>query len=107
MMAAPLAGLLILVIPSRRKHPLPPPLSARVGILEVQRPRQLYPYRTVGEVALVLRCHRREMLQQRSLEPLGQHRHPIAIPLPTPDDNLMLREINVLDAQPERLEQPH
>src|SRR2546430_4478913 len=54
MMAAPLSGLRILIYPRRRKNPLPPPLSARVRILEIQRARQLDPPRTVGDVAFVL-----------------------------------------------------
>ena len=55
MMAAPLSGLRILIYPRRRKNPLPPPLSARVRILEIQRARQLDPPRTVSDVTLVLR----------------------------------------------------
>src|SRR2546430_10563448 len=50
MMAPPLAGPGIIVRAARWKHPLPPPLTAPLGVLRPQRPRQLSPTPTPAPI---------------------------------------------------------
>src|SRR5205823_9027936 len=107
MMAPPLAGAGIIVRATRWKHPLPPPLTSRLGVLRPQRPRQLHPARTLGHIALVPSAHLGQMAQQGTLETLGQHRHTVAVTLSAPHPDLVRGEIEVLRPQPQRLEQPH
>src|SRR5438552_11924223 len=106
MMAPPRAGAGIIVRAARWKHPLPPPLTSRLGILRPQRPRQLHPARSLGHIALVPSAHLGEMAQQGTREALGQHRHTVAVTLPAPHPDLVRRETEVLRPQPPRPEQP-
>src|SRR6266540_4373511 len=55
--AAALTGLGILIHPPRRKDPLPPPLSARIRVLQTERTGQRHPTRSSRDVALVLHPH--------------------------------------------------
>src|SRR5207237_9248648 len=83
-MSAALSGRQVLVIPRRWKNPLPPPLSAGIGILEIQGPWYFHPPRTIRNVALVLPRHLRQLLRHPSPQPLRQPCDTIAIPRPTP-----------------------
>src|SRR5947207_3193098 len=84
MMAAPLAGSAIVVHSGRRKHPLPRPLPARVGILQPQGPRELRPPRPLRQAPFVLLPHRRPLVPYRPRESLLQHPAPVPVALPSP-----------------------
>jgi len=47
-----------------------------------------------------------EMPRQRPLHRHRQHRHPVLVALAATDDDLVGREVDVLDAQPAALEHP-
>src|SRR6185503_4929829 len=95
------------VVRTRRpKHPLPPPLLSGTRILDGQRPWELHPPCPLGEIAFVLLTNRREMLQQWSLEPLGQYGHPVAITLSSAHGDLVGRQVHVLRTELQRLKQP-
>src|SRR5438034_438446 len=63
MVPAALAGRGILIGPRRGKDPLPAPLSARIGILHIERAGQLHPPRVARDVTLMLRADLGEMIE--------------------------------------------
>src|SRR5262245_26249961 len=63
MMTPALASRHVLVDPGGRKAPLPGPLSARIGILHIERARQLHPPRARLEILLVLLAHGGQVMQ--------------------------------------------
>ena len=67
--------------------------------------RQLYPAGTQTQVTLVLRTDAREMTLQRGPHDRRKNGYSVAIAFPTPHDDLIGPEVEVLDAQPRALEQ--
>jgi hypothetical protein len=92
--------------PIRRKHPLPARLEPRPRILPRERPRQIHLAVPFRQILRVQRERDRDLLPKRLHRPLRQHRQPIPPPLPIPDPQLPPLEIDVLNPQPQRLEQP-
>src|SRR6266705_6183247 len=88
---------------TRRKHPLPRPFLPRVRVLAGQRRRQLHPPRAAPEVPPMLRTHLRQMTLELRHHGLREDRHAIPIPLATSHHDLGTAEIDLLDAQSQRL----
>lgn len=94
--------------PHRRgKHPLPGPGPAGPRILQRQRVRQQHPPQPVGQILFVQRARPRKLRLQRCDQVLRQHRHPVLAALALAHDQLAARELQVLHAQAQRLQQPH
>src|SRR5438094_690600 len=98
MMTHALTGRTIPVLASRRKHPLPPPLGGRTGILASNCSRQLHPSHTGSQVPLVSGAYPRQVATERRDENLRQHRPAVAIPFPTMHYDLPAGEVEILDA---------
>jgi hypothetical protein len=47
------------------------------------------------------------MVTERPLQGGGQHRHPVLVALPGPDDHFVAVEVEVLDPEPQPLQEPH
>src|SRR5438874_12232529 len=103
MMAPTLVGGRMGVGASRREDPLPRPLAPGSRILDAQRPRELDPPRPIPQIPLVLPPDLGQMMQQRTLETLGEHGDAVAITL-APTHRDLGGKIDVLDAQAQRLE---
>ena len=96
--ATPLARHLVEVCPRSRKYPLPGPFPTSIGILSLERVRELHPSGTRGEIACVLSPNALQMAQQHGLDRDRKKGHPISVTLPTSHEDLIRREIHVLDA---------
>ena len=105
MVPPPLAGRSVGIRPRRGEDPLPRPLTAGVGVLPGEGMRQLHPPGARAQVALVLRTDTREVTLQRGPYDGRKEGHPVAISLPAPDDDLIRRELEILDAQPRALQE--
>jgi hypothetical protein len=92
--------------PGRRKHPLPPPLSAGHRVLGGQRSRELDRSVTGRKIVIVQAMHDLEMDAQRSFERAGKHGHSIPIPLATSHPDFVRPKIEILDPQAQPLEEP-
>jgi hypothetical protein len=68
-------------------------------MLSGERVWRLHLSRAGAKVPIVLRLHPGNMTLQRRGDDSGQARHPVPIPLPAPDDDLIRREVDVFDAQ--------
>src|SRR5439155_7560490 len=99
MMSASLAGEPLHVHAGRREDPLPHPLSACIRVFTSERRRKLDPPGSALDVTAMLRPHGLEMTSEIHLGHGGQHRHPILVALATSHDDLVRREVDVLDPQ--------
>ena len=61
----------------------------------------------VGEVAFVKGANRQQVVAQAVAGRFRQHGHPVAAPLGPADGDVPEIEVDVLDAEPEALEDPH
>src|SRR5438034_8902907 len=107
MMTTALAGLGVVVCPTRRKYPLPTPLTASARVFHTQRARKRNPTGPCRRVALMLHSYDGEMAEQRALQTFRQHRDAITVALATSHRDLVGPEVDILDEQPQLLEQPH
>jgi hypothetical protein len=83
-----------------RKHPLPHPLAAGIGVLCRQRIRHLDAAVASAQVAGVNVAHLPQVRLQRLLDRARQHCHTILVALPFAHDNLVASELNILHTQP-------
>lgn len=90
-----------------RKHVLPRPAAARVGILARERERKVHLAEPFGEIPFVHQLHAREMRAQRLDQALGEHRAPVAPALAVAHRDLAALEVHVLHPQAQSFEQPH
>ena len=104
--AARLPCLVITVVTGRRKDPLPGPLPSGVRVLLCERMRQLDPACPGLEIERVLRTHVCKVANEIHLEPGRQHRTAIARPFARTHEDLVPRQVYVLDAKPAALKQP-
>src|SRR3990172_6954693 len=81
------------------KDPLPPPVGRRVGILPVQGSRHLNTSPAFGQVTLMDRLDLLEVLLKWRLERVGKHGNPVFRALAVADENLVARELNILNPQ--------
>jgi hypothetical protein len=91
----------------RREDVLPSPLGGSVGILPCQRVRQVDPSEASPQILLVLLLDLGQAVPQIRLERRRQHGHPVLGALAVPDGDLVVGEVDVLDAQAERFHQAH
>jgi len=89
----------ILPTPLLGKHPLPRPIDTGVGIFFFKRCRQGSPAPAFGDIVLMNVPHLGEMGFEGSLEAGGQHGDPILAAFAVADENLVLLEVDVLDAE--------
>ncbi len=104
-MAAPLASDGIHVVTRCGEDPMPRPLSAGVRVLPLQGMREFDPTRAGTEVRVVQSLDGFEMGLQLRVNSRGEHRAAVTRALTAPDDNLVAREIDVLDSKTAALEQ--
>jgi len=88
------------------EHPLPGPLAAGVRVLARESRRQLHPPRAVPKIVFVLLFHALDVPGQLCLHGRRAHRHPILVPFPAADDELIPTEVDILHAQVGAFEQP-
>lgn len=101
MMASLLAGLGMFPAVLLGKHPLPPPIPGRIGILAVESLRQQDAAPPVSHILFVNGLHPSEVLLKRGLERLWKHRDPVLGSFSVSDEYLLAGEVNVLHAQPQ------
>src|SRR5712692_5119467 len=99
-----LPGAPIGICTGRGKDPLPDPLAAGVWVLPRQRHGQLHPAGPRGQVLLVLRSDHGQVPDEVDLGHRGQHRHAVLVALTSADEDLICRQIHVLDSKPTALE---
>src|SRR2546425_1975760 len=99
MMSAPLAGEPLHVHAGRRKDPVPHPLSPRIRVFPSERRRKLDPPGSALHVTAILLTHGLQMTSEIRLDHGGEHRHPVLVPPAAPHDELVRREVDVLDPQ--------
>src|SRR5713101_5708462 len=99
MMSAPLAGEPLHVHAGRREDPLPHPLSPRIRVFPTERRRKLDPPGSALHVTTMLLPHGLQMTSEIRLDHGGQHRHPVLVALAASHDDLIRREVDVLDPQ--------
>lgn len=104
-MTAALARGAVAIDPGSREHPLPDPLRAGVWILTREGPRQLDPTGAAPQVGLMLALHPLQVLAEGGLGHGRQDGDAILGALPVADDDLVHREVDVLDAQAAAFEQ--
>jgi hypothetical protein len=90
----------VAILPRRREHPLPRPVTRRAKELPSQLLRQFHISATALDVSLVLPPHRRQMDFELAMNRLGQNGDPILHSLSASNEERPVSEINVLDAQP-------
>jgi hypothetical protein len=88
------------------ENELPAPVGGRIGILPIEGRRKCDAAETVGQITLMLSPDVFEMCRQARLDAAGKHRPTILLPFATPDHDLMAVEIEIFDAQLERLLKP-
>src|SRR6266545_2749753 len=93
------AGLRILRTSRCRKDVLPLPFALRSRILRFQGVGQMDSSISFFEVLPMKLPNDPEVLPQRRLERGGKHGCPILAPLPIPDGDLVLAEVDVFDPQ--------
>src|SRR5580765_1810231 len=98
-MAASLPGSSVHIVSRRRKDPLPRPLASSIWILARQVVRELHPARAGAEVVIVKLFRRCDVGRQLLLDSVGEHGPAIARALAPPDDDLVARKIDVLNAE--------
>src|SRR5881396_1510243 len=103
-MAAALAGGAVDIEPRRREHPLPAPLTARVGVLPIQGVRQLHPAGATVDVPFVLAADAIEMPSEGGFDSCRKHGPAVLVPFAAGDNHLVDSETDILDAQPSALE---
>ena len=94
---AELAGSPVSIQPRGGEDPLPHPRASGVRVLSGQRGRKLDPAGAALEVALVLGATPIELPREVRLDYGRQHGHPILVGLGATNDDLVGREIDVLD----------
>src|SRR5262245_30359807 len=97
-MAAALTRDTIDIDPRGGEEPLPGPLATGVGILSGQRHRKLDPPRAAPQIVLVLLACRVQMPEQSRAYHRGEHSHAVLGALTAADDDLVAREVDILDA---------
>jgi hypothetical protein len=89
---------------SRGKYPLPAQLSRGRRILAAQRAGKRYGTSSLGEIGCVKLPHGREMKPKVADEARWKRCPPILRALPSPNSDLRVLEVDVLDAQGQRFE---
>ena len=92
---------------SGREHPLPRPLPRGVRVLGRQRAGQSDAPRPRREVRIVKRADTGEVGLERRPQRDGEHRVPVLVALPFADEDLVALEVDVLDAEPQPLQEAH
>jgi hypothetical protein len=87
----------------RRRHGLPAPFGWSIGIFPLERRGNSHASETFRQIAVMLAPHVSEMRRQPRLHTGGEHRSTILLPFTPPDHDLTAVEIEVFDAQFERL----
>lgn len=100
MMASLLAGLGLFPAVLLGKHPLPPPIPWRLGILAIESLRQQDAAPSVGHILFVNGLDPLEVLLKGPVKRLGQHCDPIFRALAVADEYLFAGTIKVLHPQP-------
>jgi hypothetical protein len=93
--------------PIGREHVLPAPLAAGIRILAIQREREQDLTVPGSEIAAVHCGNTDQVSAKRAAEPRGQHRDAILGTLAVSNDDLVAREVEIPDAQPEGFEDSH
>src|SRR3989304_2453433 len=89
-----------------REDPLPAPLLAGVRILALQGIGQANATEAQLEVLLMLAFHGPQVSQERVLRSGGEHCVAILVALASPNDNLILTEVDIFDSQAATLHEP-
>ncbi len=89
-----------------RKDPLPAPLAPRVRILPFQGVGERDPGIPLGQIAAMEVPHGLQMARQPFVDAPREGRDPLAPALALADHELSARRVDVLDAQPQALQEP-
>lgn len=92
--------------PIGHEHILPPPFRFRAGILPSERVWQVHRTNTVGAVALEHRFAVGEMPFEGNDQFIGERYHAILGALAVPHKDGAMIEVEILDPQPNTLQQP-
>src|SRR3990170_4515471 len=94
------------ILPRSREHPLPRPLSIRTRIFPVEPIRKFNVAAAFAQILFVPCLDLLKMKFQTILYGRGQDGHPGLAPLPLPDDDLSVSEIDVLHAKLQAFQEP-
>ena len=89
-----------------REHPLPPPFFACVRVFSVQSVGQTDTTQAGLEILLMLAFHGLQMSEEGFFYCCGKHRVPVLVALSSPNDNLILTEVDIFDSQAATLHEP-
>jgi hypothetical protein len=90
--------------PLRRTHVLPCPLFRRSRVLPLQGVREIYSAQPPGQIGVMAPAYLHEMRGKRAGERPRQHRMPVLLTLPIPDQNRVLRKVQIFHAQTQGLD---
>src|SRR3990172_5282960 len=90
---------LVGVMAGGREHPLPAPLLAGIRVLSVQSVGQTDTTQALPQVLLMLALHGLEVSEEGFFHCGGKHCVPILVALPSPNNNLILTEVDIFDSQ--------
>lgn len=88
------------------KDILPPKFARGIRILPPQRVRHPHGAAAIGEVACVQGADDFDLVAEAVRKPAGKDGDPVFPPLAVPDDHLMMVEVEILDPEPQSLQNP-
>lgn len=88
------------------KHPLPGPFRRCVDVFPIEGVWEGDASEAVVFVFFIDEADSGEMFLKRGFEGLGKHRHPVFGSLAVADEDLVAREVDVLDAEGEAFHEP-